>query len=117
MKRALLFMALASVAFGLDVKTYRELAHTPSEQADLDAHLEGFASGLTYANGALVLLGRKPLFCQPPSFGLNVGNLRDLLDTKIEKLSKAVPEAKLNGMDAQAMLLMALIESFPCEKK
>jgi len=104
----------ATTMCALDVKTYRELSRNSSEQADLDAHLEGFAAGLGYANAMLSSSGRQPIYCSPDKFTLNVKNLRDLMDAKIEDYLKGSTEAKAGTLDAQALLLVALIDAFPC---
>jgi hypothetical protein len=109
------FCLFAASVSALDVTTYRKLSQDPAEAADLNAHLEGFAAGVTYANAMLSTSGRRPIYCSPNKFTLNVKNLRDLMDTKIEDYLKSSTETEVGRLDAEALLLVALIEAFPCK--
>jgi len=47
-------------------------------------YLAGAAMGLSYANTALILEGRTPLFCPPGSYVLGVDEMKHLTHAKLK---------------------------------
>lgn len=70
-------------------------------------YLAGVASGIGYANAALTLNGRTPLYCAPNDYVLNVQELKRIADMK---LSGPV-EPQLYTIAAVTWLS----ENYPCE--
>lgn len=75
----------------------------------LDFHLAGAGQALFFANAFSSIEHNVRLFCTPSKFGLNVGNLRGIVEQEI-KDSEHEPETPL-----AMVLLTGLAKTFPCK--
>ena len=79
----------------------------------LEDHLIGINTGFMWANSALKIQKRKPVYCQPGKLVINGKNLIRFLDDEIKELKE---QGKFTGKEPIGMLLILHLEKvFPCD--
>jgi len=107
---SLLLLAPLSVS-ATDVRSYEATKSAGSKFAEI--YLTGAGQGLSLANVVLVQRGDRPLYCQPPKLALHGSNYTDIFEAQLKKLRVGGTFNEETPMEA--VLLLALQETFPCK--
>jgi hypothetical protein len=59
--------------------------------------------------------GHSPMYCAPDSLALDGNDYVKMVDRQIEQLRRTASESDFKGMLIPALLLKALIQTFPCQ--
>ena len=98
--------------FQYNLLAFEELRKTNKETAR--AMMAGIGLGLFTANTILSYKESPRLYCQPSSLSLNAENYMQIYEAKLEKNREEFSSFK--NIHAGEVLLLGLIESFPCQK-
>ena len=75
------------------------------------AYISALGDGFLAVNA----VAKERLYCQPSKLALGTDNYIDILNRKIDDLSKRVTnKAQLDDLFISTVLINALIETFPC---
>jgi hypothetical protein len=76
----------------------------------LQLYLSGVGMGYQYANIAMTIVKKQPIYCPPENFSLNSDNLIEILEKQLQKSP---------GPDAapiEPALFLGLVNTFPCKR-
>jgi hypothetical protein len=86
---------------------------TESQQHSINMYLAGLENGFSWASGAFVEDGSKPLYCPPNLLRLNADNLRQIIASQIQHLRES-SDTDVDGRPIGTVLLAGMIDTFPC---
>jgi hypothetical protein len=110
----MLVLSALTVKGELTVKQYKERMAS-SEALNVGAYIMGLGEGIGWANAAAG--SKAPLYCQPPKLGIGAETFLNIIDRKIEALSKTMTAEQLDKTFIGLLLMKGLRETFPCESK
>jgi hypothetical protein len=87
----------------------------PEFQQSLSFYLTGVERGYNFTNGILKARGDAPFFCQPRTTGASTAQVEAILKAYIEQGQKS--GTVKNEEFVELVLLRALMDAFPCEKR
>jgi hypothetical protein len=99
--------AYADVSIGIYKATKKDHG---KNWGSLQLYLSGVGMGYQYANIALTMVKKQPIYCPPENFSLNNDNLIEILEKQLEKSP---------GPDAapiEPALFLGLVNTFPCKR-
>jgi hypothetical protein len=106
---AFFLVSLASAEVPL--KLYEGVKNTET----FKIYLDGVGSGFCWANSRVKATGGRPLFCTPTNLALQAENYSQILRDYIEKNMKELMERLGPDYPVEGLLLLGLIETFPCK--
>jgi hypothetical protein len=106
-------LLIAAPAFSLPLKAYK-VARKADSIESLQNYISGVGNGLLWANSALQVDNKEPLFCNP-DLALNEDNYLALLDRQI-KDGMPTKSGWRDDDPIEIILLRALQRTFPCRK-
>jgi len=107
-------LLLAAIpAFSLPLKAYK-VARKADSIESIENYIDGVGNGFLWANSALQVDNKEPLFCTP-DLALNEDNYLALLDRQIKDGTPA-KTAWRDDDPIEIILLRALQRTFPCKK-
>ncbi len=77
-------------------------------------YLNGVGQGLSWADFWMKRQGEPPMYCDQDSMPLDGNDYLKMVDRQIEQLRRVTPKSELDKTLVPALLLRALMESFPC---
>ena len=79
-------------------------------------YVRGLGEGILEANTQATLKGI-PLYCQPEKLALTTENYIDMIDRQIETAKRYHKDEELRELGISMLLMLQLLETFPCSKK
>ena len=113
------FLAVSAmnVDAAMSVKDYKK-SSAGDEIAVLvmKSYVQGLGDGIAWANIAATH-DKKPMYCAPPRLTLGLENFLDIINRQIDIQAKRLTQAQLDDSEIGFMLMLGLVETFPCEAK
>jgi hypothetical protein len=104
------------------VKNYQEMYKNEDSKSvshfGFGMYLQGLWNGILYMHTLAEGVHQQPLFCIPAKLTLNEQNIADLIDAQLKREATVEHHYadKLDETPVGAILIGAILETFPCQK-
>lgn len=116
MKRKIFLVLICLGLVTIDCRaelTYKELMHTYEKAAaegtgSQDNYLLGLYEGIKAANLAALMQNKTPLYCKPPAFELNPGDIKAIIKCAHDTYDTS------GSIPVSYLLFIGMVQTFPC---
>ena len=113
------FLAVSAVNVSADM-TVKDYKKSSSGDAVailvMKSYVQGLGDGIGWANIAATH-DKKPMYCAPQRLSLGLENFLDIINRQIDIQAKQLTQAELDDSLLGLMLMLGMVETFPCPAK